>query len=336
MRIVIVSPRQDAATGNRVTAARFRRGLEGCGHRVALVETPLGGAALAEGVAAFRPELVVLLHAYRSGRPWLRLPQAAAIPCVVVLTGTDVHGGLEDPEQGPVIEALLRRAAALVTQNRLTAERLRRTRPELAGRLHILPPGIELGDAPYPLRRRHGIAGELRLFLCPAGLRPVKGLLELLSLFDPLADRHGTFRVAFCGPPLDEDYRRRFLAAVAARPWALYLGVIPPQAMAAALSDADVVLNNSLSEGLPNALVEAAALGRPILARDIPGNAAVVSDGFNGLLYRDAETFTRAAERLITEPALLKRLSRPDPDPERYRPRREAEALAAICRQALG
>ncbi len=98
--------------------------------------------------------------------------------------------------------------------------------------------------------------------------------------------------------------------------------------MPATLRQADVVLNNSQSEGLPNALLEADALGVPMLVRDIPGNAAVVEAGVNGLFYDDATSFVRQARALIVDPALRRRLARPDP--ERYAPAIETQALVTL------
>ena len=331
LRILIAVPSQDQVTGNWVTARRFQKGLEELGHDAPLIDTPLEPPTLAQAVATNRPDLVLLLHAYRTGLPWRALPESRQIPYLVLLTGTDVNQGIDDPRQGPVIREVLRGAAAVLTQNRLTAESLGRKHAGLAGGLHYLPPGIDLGETPFPLRRRYGIPWDAPLFLCAAGLRPVKGVLELLHLCDPLFAAFPQLRVAFCGPRLDPDYSSRFLEALKARPRALYLGVVPPDAMAAAMRETDVILNNSLSEGLPNALLEASALGRPILARDIPGNAAVVTEGGNGLLFRDAEGFTAAATRLLEDAELRTRLSRPAD----HSPRREARTLDAICRAAV-
>lgn len=333
MRILIVTPRQPEETGNQVTARRHQDSLRRRGHEARLSVTDENPAPLRHALATFRPDLVHLLHAFRSGRPWLGCRAETLPPFVVTLTGTDVHHGLSTPEEEAVIREILERAAAVITQNRLTADELKREPTEWAGRVRYLPPGIVLGDTPYPLRRLHGVAPEAVLFLHPAGLRPVKGNYELLRLFDAVAAERPGCRLAFCGPALDAAYARRFLAAVAMRPWALYLQVIPAAAMPAALAEADVVLNHSLSEGLPNALLEAAALGRPILARAIPGNAAVVEPGVNGLLYRTEEEFVRHALALIDEPALRQQLSRAQPD--RYDPAAEAEALEAIYRQVL-
>lgn len=329
MRVLIVTPRQSRVTGNRVTAERYRKGLEALGWSVRLVEAGENPAPLEEETVLFRPDVLLLLHAYRTGRLWLGAAGASRIPAVVVLTGTDIHGGIDSSEEGPVVREVLGRAASVITQNPLTIRALRHAAPAWSERLRYLPPGVELGADPYPLRTRHAISPEEVLFLHPAGIRPVKGNLELLRLFDLLAPR-APFRVVFCGPCLDRDYFARFLQAAAERPRVLYAGALPPGAMASVLQAADVVLNHSEKEGMPNALLEAAVLGRPILARDVPGNAAIVEEGVNGLLYRTAEEFIGHAGALLEQPELRRRLSLPRPD--RYRPEEEARALDAILK----
>lgn len=51
------------------------------------------------------------------------------------------------------------------------------------------------------------------------------------------------------------------------------------------LSAADVLLSSSRWEGLPLILIEAMAVGRPIVASDVPGNSDVVDDSVTGYLY---------------------------------------------------
>lgn len=50
------------------------------------------------------------------------------------------------------------------------------------------------------------------------------------------------------------------------------------------LSVSDIAISASFSEGLSNALVEAAASGLPIIATNVGGNPEVVEDGYNGIL----------------------------------------------------
>jgi glycosyltransferase involved in cell wall biosynthesis len=330
LHIVIVVPRQPNATGNHVSAARHRNGLRALGYQVDILEAVPGEAFPAEALATFAPDIVHLLHAYRSGAPWLE--SGLHLPFIVTLTGTDIHQGIDDVDQGPVIRAVLGRAAAVITHNRLTFVQLQKE-PDLASRLHYLAPGIVLGAEPFPLRERLGASPEEVIFLHPAGIRPVKGNLQLLQLLAPIAAAFPHLRLVFCGPILDSAYGERFRSALAACPWASWLGTLPPAAMPAAMRQADLILNHSVCEGLPNALLEAAALGRPILARAIAGNAAVVDQGINGLLYHDAEEFTQHARTLLDNPSLRQKLSRPRPD--LYDPAREAENLAAIYAKVL-
>ena len=331
MRLLIVVPRQDRATGNWVTASRLESGLKKRGHLVTSVEAGSDGTLSSDTAVATQPEAALLLHAWRSGRPWLEAGMRT--PFAVLLTGTDVHIGMRDQVQAPVIAEVLTRASAILSQNQLTVAELRAGHPELAGKLRYLPPGITFGTARFPLRNTLAASAREFVLLCPAGIRPVKGVLELLDLVEPLVHAGYPLRLACCGPVLDAAYGERLLTAIAARPWASYLGSIPPEAMPDAMRQADAIVSNSFSEGLPNALVEAATLGRPIVARDIPGNRAVVVDGGNGLLYADAKGFSIAIRRLCDEPALRAALSRPDP--ECFSADREAAVLETIFMEIL-
>jgi glycosyltransferase involved in cell wall biosynthesis len=63
------------------------------------------------------------------------------------------------------------------------------------------------------------------------------------------------------------------------------------------IAAADCVVLPSYREGVPRTLMEASAMGRPIVATDVPGCREVVADGVNGLLceVRNAQSL---AERL--------------------------------------
>jgi glycosyltransferase involved in cell wall biosynthesis len=60
----------------------------------------------------------------------------------------------------------------------------------------------------------------------------------------------------------------------------------------------------SYREGLPRTLLEAAAMGRPVIGTDVPGCRQVVRDGVTGLLCepRSAESLAAAMERLAGMP----------------------------------
>jgi len=71
-----------------------------------------------------------------------------------------------------------------------------------------------------------------------------------------------------------------------------------------------IVTLPSMYEGVPTALLEAAACGKPLVATDIPGCRAVVRDGVNGFLVpvNQAQALAEALEKLILDPALRARM----------------------------
>jgi glycosyltransferase involved in cell wall biosynthesis len=72
-----------------------------------------------------------------------------------------------------------------------------------------------------------------------------------------------------------------------------------------------VVLPSYYPEGTPRVLLEAAAMGKPLIATDVPGCRDAVSDGVNGFLCVPRD-FKDLAEKLIAflalEPAVRKRM----------------------------
>jgi glycosyltransferase involved in cell wall biosynthesis len=93
-----------------------------------------------------------------------------------------------------------------------------------------------------------------------------------------------------------------------------------------------VVCLPSYREGLPKALIEAAACGRPIVTADVPGCREVVRDGDNGLLVRvrDSVTLADALRRLLASQELRAAMGR------RGRERAEQEfSLEGVIAQTI-
>ena len=82
--------------------------------------------------------------------------------------------------------------------------------------------------------------------------------------------------------------------------------------MAALWQRAHIAVLPSYREGLPKALLEAAASGRPMVATDVPGCREIVIDNETGLLVpaRDAVALAEALRRLAGDSGLRQRLGR--------------------------
>jgi glycosyltransferase involved in cell wall biosynthesis len=100
------------------------------------------------------------------------------------------------------------------------------------------------------------------------------------------------------------------LRAWSERPGVRWLGHVDD--MPALLARCSIVCLPSYREGLPKALIEAAACGLPIVTTDVPGCRDVVRDGFDGLLVppRDAGALARALRCLLEDPELRTEMGR--------------------------
>jgi len=331
--VVLLSPTPlDSPRGNAVTVARIARGLRARGLDVRVWHAPdaAAAAALEAEAARLRPALVHAFHARHAGPLGRTLAAAAGAPLVITLTGTDVSEDLPRPTHGPVVRETLAAAAAVTAFHESVLGALGADGPPRGDRLAVVPQSVCFeppGAAAAPL-----ISGDPCL-LFPAGIRAVKRPGLPLSALEGLARRRPSTRLWYAGPVLEAAEHARLLDGLAARPWARQLGAVPHAAMPALLAAADIVLNCSRSEGgMANAVLEALALGRAVLASDIPGNRSLIEPGVTGLLFGSEAELAEGAERLAADPALRGRLGEAGRRlvAERFTPAVEAEGYLAV------
>ena len=312
-RVALLSPfAPPSVRGNAITVARIARGLAARGLTVRVWDRSRHDEAAIEAeIEAFAPSLVHAFHAWRVGPLALRLARRAEIPLVITLTGTDANHDLFEPERAAVVRRVLEGAARIVVFDESIGARVAAALPDLAARIVRVPQAVDLdAGARFDLVTAWPALPSPRvLFTFPAGIRPVKRPLLPLPAFDALAARHPRLRLLYAGPILDDDEGARLVTALAARPWARYVGAVPHAQMASLLTQSDVVLNCSLSEGgMANSVMEAFACGRVVLAADIEGNRSLVAHDVSGLLFRTEAELASMAERLILDETLRVRL----------------------------
>ncbi|XP_068559297.1 glycosyltransferase 1 domain-containing protein 1 isoform X3 [Cebidichthys violaceus] len=132
---------------------------------------------------------------------------------------------------------------------------------------------------------------ELRVFLLVCGLRRVKDPLYLVEVFSEWHRENPLNVLVMIGPRIDPVFTVE-VEAVAKKTAGVFLAQERSQReLHAAMKRCFTVVNSSVSEGMSAAILEAMDLGVPVLARDIPGNAAVVHHEFTGLLYSSPQMF---------------------------------------------
>ena len=322
LRILIMTPTAfPSTTGNAMTVERWRRSLVKQGHAVRVLATEeLDVSALQQRVSHLQPDLIHVHHAFRTGQ-FLFDPSVETVingrPLIVSPGGTDIHLDTKTDSRRSIITRIFEKAKAIIAQSEEMTQRIIECCPGIQERIVVVPKSIcWMGEGEFSLRKAGDYGPEDILFFLPAGMRPVKGNLEVLLLLERVFTHRPSVRAVFAGSALDKEYSARFEQEVGRlRPFTRWLPPIPPQAMRSAYQGADVILNGSLSEGLSNVLLEAKAAGKPILASNIPANRwPALGDPGDlpaGLLYdlHSPEHFLRQALRLVDDRELRKKLS---------------------------
>ena len=150
-------------------------------------------------------------------------------------------------------------------------------------RLTLLPgSGVELQRFNPSLRQAH--TGPFR-FLYAGRMLADKGLHELIAAMRQLNSQGHEAVLWLCGFADVSNVSAITTAQLQAwgeEPFIEWLG--PTDAMEQVLSQVDCVVLPSYREGLPRSLLEAGAMGLPVIATDVPGCRHVVEHGVNGLL----------------------------------------------------
>lgn len=217
-------------------------------------------------------------------------------------------------------------AGVVVTASTVAQDSLAARLPR--GRMRVVPDGVPVPAAVRPageLRRELGVAPEEPLFAMTAFFEERKGhrvLVEALRRLGAAAPR-----VALVGNGAELEPVRAAAAAAGVGRRLLFLGYRPDHADVLAACDG-LVLPSVHSEDMPLVVLDAMALGKPVVSTRLAGIPAVVLDGETGLLAEpgDPAGLAEALGRLSADPALRRRLG--EAGRRRFAERFDAERMA--------
>jgi glycosyltransferase involved in cell wall biosynthesis len=133
-------------------------------------------------------------------------------------------------------------------------------------------------------RVAHGFQDHDRLIGNVGRLSREKGQADFLRAGAALARRRPSVRLVLAGDGPDRDALGRLAQELGIADRVRFLGHVPD--MRPVYDGIDVLALTSYTEGLPNVLLEAACMGKPVLATDVGGSAEIVQHEVNGLLVR--------------------------------------------------
>jgi glycosyltransferase involved in cell wall biosynthesis len=193
---------------------------------------------------------------------------------------------------------------------------------------HVVYNGIDVeafAPAPYP-------DGPERHVGIVANLQPVKGHEDFLQMAARLSARHPHVRFHIVGDDVQQLGRRPVLEALVQElklaDIVKFWGFVPDVRIA--YRSFEFLVCSSHEEASPRCLMEAQAMGRPVVATRVNGIPDVIEDGANGLLVPAGrpEALAEAVERLLADAALCRALATEG--------RRRVEARYSIAAYAAG
>lgn len=225
--------------------------------------------------------------------------RAAGVPAVISSIRSERFGG---PAREWWIRATDRLAAVTTTNSEAVAADLVGRRLVAADRIAVVPNAIDVAPLCRPaatrtrLRRALGVGPQEFLWVAVGHLVPRKDHGTLLDAFALTTHRRDA-RVVVAGGGDVEAFAREAAARgigdrVSALGWRDDVGDL--------LAAADGLVSSSVWEGLPNAVLEAQAIGLPVVATRAGGTAELVADGVTGHLapVQDAPALAAAMDRL--------------------------------------
>ena len=177
-------------------------------------------------------------------------------------------------------------------------------------KITVVPNGITApdGGSPAETRQALGIGLNTPLVVCAARLEPEKDIASLVSALQTVREAMPDVRCWIAGEGSEKDALDAQIQRLGLEQTVSLLGFRSdaPALMAAA----DVFVLPSLAEPFGLVLLEAMALGRPVVATRVGGPLEIVADGETGYLVPPSSpaAIAEAIQRLLSDPAASRRM----------------------------
>jgi len=256
--------------------------------------------AVAREIRTFRPHALLAYFAFPYGFAAVRFGALFKLPVVVSCRGGDINYMAAPRLQGRLIVRSLRACRRVLVMSDAM-----RTRVIDLGvdphRVEVVGNGIDAQAFapadPTEARRELGVDAQARVAVCLSRLTAEK---RIDVLVDALAGMDGNRpRVFVVGDGVERTRLRDRIDAAGLTDVVTLLGTRPHAEVPRWIAAADLVVLPSRNEGMPNAVLEALACGRPVVATAVGGTPELVNSATLGRLVSPGDP--GALARAISE-----------------------------------
>lgn len=317
----------------------FLANIESLG--IPIVEYPLRSLFGADTVRWFfrlvdllRRERIDVLHAFEFYGNVFAVPAARWAGVPVVIASRRELAGDRSPWQQRAIRAACHLAHGIVANSRAAGSRLIGFGRGAIEKVTVIPNGIDLDDfqsdaAPAETRTKIGVGASVPLVGILGALRPEKDQATFLRAAARVVQLIPDAHFLLIGDGSERCKLQSLAVQLGIEDRVLFAGdrtEVPDL-----LTALDVFVLSSITESFPNAVLEAMAVGRPVVATNFGGTPELVEEGNTSFLVPVADDESMAARivALLRDPALRRSMG------QAGRARVEREFTPARMKQRL-
>jgi glycosyltransferase involved in cell wall biosynthesis len=161
------------------------------------------------------------------------------------------------------------------------SQAMRIVEPEYWKKMILVHCGLDLTVLPA----RNPVSRSRLRIICVGRLAPEKGQHGLIEAFAAMRARGDDAELVLVGDGPDKDSLEKQIEARGLQSSVIMRGRLPEPETLAEIAASDVLVLASFMEGLPVVLMEAMALGLPVIAPRVAGVPELVEDGVHGYLF---------------------------------------------------
>ena len=170
-----------------------------------------------------------------------------------------------------------------------------------------------LNARPEPeLRKQLGIPENVKVIGSVARLFPQKGYEYFVSAAGKIVEKYPDTHFLVVGNGSMREELDRQIKSMGLTERFHFAGLVPPDQVYRYIAQMDILLHLSLHEGLPRAVVQALAAGKPAIGFALDGTPEVILDNQTGFLARpeDIDSVVEGALKILGSPALAEEMGR--------------------------
>jgi len=254
---------------------------------------------------------IVQAYGFYSNAPALLAGRLARVP-ILVASRRDL-GGFLTPSQRLLDQWSFRLADRIVVNAEAIREQLTQTRRVARERIVVIPTGMDLSiaDDGSDGGCRPAWADDALIVGMVAGLRAQKDQATLLRAAKIVLDAEPRALFVLVGDGERRGLLQQLAVDLGIAHAVRFIGGVEPTSVLALVRHFDVsVLASRGNEGIPNAVLEAMAVRKPVVASDTGGCREAVEDGATGFLVAvgDVASMANRILRLLQSPEERRRM----------------------------